>query len=399
MLESPRMATKIETRVRRLLRRLRPGSGDFTRGLENYIEGNALTLLTHGGDVFREMWRAIESARETVHLEAYILRSDRTGKEFARRLEAKARSGVRVRVIYDAIGSFGTDPVFINRMRNAGVQFLEYHPVAPWRPRWAWNRRDHRKSLIVDSRLAFTGGVNISDDHAPLEDLGLDWHDVHVKVEGPAALELDRVFRQTWYTHTKRWYALAPPKAKASKGSRVWVVSNHEFLHRYRIRAAYLSALRAAKRQVIIANAYFVPDHRTTRALAGAARRGVDVRVLVQGNSDVRSVWHAGRYQYEYLLRHGVRLFEWTGPILHSKTAVVDETWATVGSYNMDHRSLLMNLEVNLNVLDAAFARKLSKALLEDISFSKEIDLARWSRRPYLEKVKERWWHLFRYFF
>lgn len=390
---------ELKTSIRRLLRRLPQGSGLFTRGLDNYLDGNKLTLLTSGGEVFREMWRAIEGAKETIHLEVYIFKSDRTGKEFARRLEAKARSGVRVRVIFDAIGSFGLDAVFINRLRNAGVQFVEYHPVAPWRPRWAWNRRDHRKNLIVDSRIAFTGGVNISDDHAPLEDLGLDWRDVHVKLEGPAALELDRVFRQTWFGESKRWFSLdmgAPPPAGSSK---VWVVSNQEFLHRYRIRAAYLSALRAAQKQVIIANAYFVPDYRTTRALASAARRGVDVRVMVQGQSDVSSVWHAGRYQFEFLLRRGVRIFEWVGPILHSKTAVVDEKWATVGSYNMDHRSLLMNLEVNLNVLEAEFARKLSRALLDDIALSRELKLDEWRARPYLDKVKERWWHLFRYFF
>lgn len=388
-----------EGRLRRLVRRFRPGSGDFTRGLENYVEGNQLSLLSTGGDVYRAMWRAIEEAQETVHLEVYILRSDRTGKEFARRLEAKARAGVRVRVIFDAVGSMGIDAVFLNRLRNAGVQFLEYHPVAPWRPRWAWNRRDHRKSLIIDSRVAFTGGVNICDDHAPLEDLGRDWRDVHVRVEGPAALELDRVFRQLWYKETKRWFPLDVGLTPLSGGSKVWVAANEEFLHRYRIRAAYLAALRAAREEVIIANAYFVPDFRTTRALASAARRGVDVRVLVQGESDIRSVWYAGRYKYDYLLRHGVRLYEWRGPVLHAKTAVVDRGWSTVGSYNMDHRSLLMNLEVNLNVLDAGFGRKLSDALRADIAQSPEITLDAWRKRPYFEQVKERFWHLFQYFF
>src|SRR5688572_24018769 len=168
--------------IRRLLRRPLPGSGDFSRNLDFYLPGNQLTLFTRGRELYPAMWGTIESARETVHLEAYILRSDRTGGEFARRLEAKARAGVRVRVIFDAIGSMDLDVAFVNKMRNAGVQFLEYHPVAPWRPRWAWWRRDHRKVLVVDGTIAFTGGVNICDDHAPVEHGGSDWHDVHVRV-------------------------------------------------------------------------------------------------------------------------------------------------------------------------------------------------------------------------
>src|SRR5579883_1622473 len=243
-------------------RRPKVGSGDFSRHLPFYIDGNRLTLFTKGGDVYRAMWRAIESAKETVHIETYIFSSDRTGREFAKRLEAKAREGVRVRVIYDAIGSLGVDAVFINRMRNAGVQFLEYHPVAPWRPRWAWNRRDHRKSLIVDSRVAFTGGVNLCDDHAPIEEQGRDWRDVHVMLEGPAAYELDRVFRATWYKETRRWFPMEIRPPAPVGQSKVWVAANHEFLYRYRIRSAYLSALRAARKEVLIANAYFVPDFR-----------------------------------------------------------------------------------------------------------------------------------------
>lgn len=384
--------------LRRLLRRKPPGTGEFTKQLDQYVPGNKLTLLNRGEDVYRAMWEAIEAAKDTVHLETYIFRDDATGAEFARRLSAKARAGVRVRVIYDAIGSMDMDPDFVHKMRNSGVQFLEYHPIAPWRPRWSWWFRDHRKALIVDSRLAFTGGVNICDDHAPLENGGGDWRDVHVRLEGPAAHELDRVFRALWFKETRRWFQLDEP-SKPAGASKVWVAANQEFIYRYRIRAAYLDALKAARSEVLIANGYFIPDIRTRLALASAARRGVAVKVLVPGLSDVQSAWYAGRYLYAYLLRRGVQLYEWNDSVLHAKCAVVDNQWATVGSYNMDHRSLLSNLEVNFNVLDPAFALELGNSLRSDMEKSRRITLEDWPGRPYRDKVLERFFWLFSAFF
>ncbi|OGR85365.1 MAG: hypothetical protein A3J74_02145 [Elusimicrobia bacterium RIFCSPHIGHO2_02_FULL_57_9] len=345
------------------------------------------------------MLKAIAAAQETVHLETYILRSDATGRRFAAALGAKARSGVRVRIIFDSIGSLDINPVFLNRLRNAGVQFLEYHPVAPWRSRWAWTRRDHRKILIIDGKIAFTGGANICDDHAPLPEGGSNWHDVHVRLEGPAAYELDRLFRAVWHKETGRWFGLEHHTRPPQGTSRVWAAANQEFIYRYRIRSTYLSALRAAQREVIIANAYFVPDIRTSRALAAAAHRGVCVRILVQGRCDILSVWYAGRYQYEYLLRQGVRIFEWQGPVLHAKTAVVDKTWSTAGSYNMDHLSLFNNLEVNLHILDPDFSSRLAGVLEDDIAQSREFNLGQWRKRPYQDKILERFFYLFKYFF
>lgn len=385
--------------LRRLLRRPPAGSGDFSRHIDRYVGGNTLTLLSKGGETFRSMWEAIDAARQTVHLESYILKGDKTGQEFSRRLQEKARAGVRVRIIFDCVGSMDLDPAFIGRLRNSGVALLEYHPVAPWRPRWSWGRRDHRKLLVVDGSIAFTGGVNISDDHAPLEEGGSDWRDVHVRLEGPAAFELDRLFRAVWFKETGRWFPLESPARAPRGGALVWAAANEEFLHRYRIRSAYLSALRAARREVLIANAYFVPDGRIRRALAAAVRRGVAVSVLVPGRSDVPSVWRASRATYGFLLRHGVRLFEWPGPILHAKAAAVDGTWSAVGSYNMDHRSLHHNLEVNLHILDRDFSAELAALIAEDIAQSREIRLEDWRRRPYREKAIEWFFHLFRYFF
>ncbi len=375
------------------------GVRSLYRHLDRYYDGNHLTLLTRGKDVYEEMWRAIEEARESIHLETYRLRADKTGREFAQRLQLQARAGLQVRVIYDAIGSFDIDPVFINRLRNAGVQVLEYHPLQPWRPRWGINRRDHRKILAIDGKIAFTGGVNISDDHAPLEEGGSDWHDVHVKVEGPAAAEIDRLFRGVWKKETKRPIPFLPNSAVQPGYSKVWVAANQEFLHRLRIRLAYLRSIHAARQEIIIANAYFVPDFRITRALAGASDRGVAVRILVQGASDLPWVQKAGRYHFDYLLRRGVKIYEWPGPILHAKAAVADRTWSAVGSYNLDHRSLLSNLELNLHILDEEFSGKLADALGEDIARSREITLDSWRKRPLSDKIVERFWYSFRSFF
>ncbi|MEK7859145.1 MAG: phospholipase D-like domain-containing protein [Elusimicrobiota bacterium] len=374
---------------KRILKLTPAGNGDFSYQADKYIGGNKLTLLPTGGEAYRSMWDAIEGAKETVHLETYIFSSDKTGQEFARRLEAQARKGVRVRVIFDAVGSLDIDQVFLTRMRNAGVQLLEYHPVAPWRPRWTWTRRDHRKLLVVDGKVAFTGGVNISDEHAPIAEGGSDWHDVHVRLEGPAAYQAERLFRSVWFKETQRWFASEGHPDHLRGESKVWVAANEEFLHRYRIRSAYLSALRAAAREVRIANAYFSPDLPTRLALSAAAKRGVSVRVLVQGRTDITSIWYAGRYHYDYLLRHDVRLFEWMGTVLHSKTALIDRQWASVGSYNMDRWSLLHNLEVNLNILDPDFAAQLNARFEGDMSQAREIKLDEWRRRPAFDKIAE----------
>jgi cardiolipin synthase A/B len=385
--------------LRTLLKRVPAGSGDFSRHQDQYVPGNRLTLFTRGDELYDAMLSAIESAEETVHLETYILRHDKSGQRFAEKLSAKARAGVRVRVIFDSVGALDIDPGFIHKMRNSGVQFLEYHPIAPWRPRWTWLRRDHRKILVVDGKTAFTGGANISHDHAPKEDGGRAWYDCHARVEGPAAHELDRAFRAVWFKETGRWFPIDLRKLPELGPSKVWVATNHEFIHRYKIRSAYLTAIKAAQKRVTVANAYFVPDIRTSRALALAARRGVDVRLIVQGASDVPEVWAAGRFQYDYLLSRGVRIFEWQGPIMHAKAAVVDGQWCTIGSYNLDHRSLLSNLEVNLHVVDADFSARLSRRLDEDAASSTELKLETWRRRPFMEKAREVFWYQFRHLF
>ena len=389
-------------RVPKLLkRRPIPGSGDFSWDYDEYVPGNApLSLYVRGKDLFPAMSEAIEKAEHSVHLETYIFGGDRTGRAFAELLAKKARAGVRVRVIYDSIGSIDMDPTLETLMRNAGVQILEYHPVAPWRPRWAWNRRDHRKILVCDGKVGFVGGMNVSDEHAP------------------ADAQRRRLPRRARPRRRARRARPGPPvprglvradrplvRVRRRRGgthgpARVKIAANQELLKRFVIRQAYANALRAARAEVSIANAYFLPDWRIRRALARAARRGVDVRVMVPGHSDSAAVWHAMRAPLPtQLLSRGVRIFEWQGPMMHAKAVVVDRLWASVGTFNLDHRSLQHNLEVNLNVLDRAFAAELADQFNLGLKGSREITLADWRRRPWLERVRERFWVSFDYFF
>ncbi len=385
--------------LRKYLRRCPTGSGDFTSDLDKYVPGNRLELLNTGEEAFAAMAEAVSAARQTVHLETYIFASDETGRDFARRIMAKARQGVSVRLVFDSVGSMDLDPVLLSEMAAAGVRVLEYHPLAPWRPRWAWSRRDHRKILVVDGRVAFTGGMNISRDHLSSGERGEGWHDMHLRIEGPAANELDRLFREVWFKETRESFPLPGSPEGHPVNSLVWVAANQEFLHRHRIRRAYIDALRAARREVCIANAYFIPDHGIRKALAAAVRRGVSVRILVQGCSDHPSVWRAGRRTYEELLRCGVRLFQWQGAVMHSKAAVVDGVWCSIGSYNLDHRSLLHNLEVNLKILDCGLAAKMKTRFEADLRQAQELTREDWSRRPWFDKLREGFWYQFRYFF
>jgi len=390
---------KLPPPVRKYLRRSTTGSGVFDWDADERSEGNRLALFVRGKDLFAAMGEEIEAATESINLETYRFGADDTGRSFARLLAAAAKRGVRVRLIFDSVGSIELAPETETLMRNAGVQILEYHPVAPWRPRWAWNRRDHRKILVCDGGVGFIGGMNISDEHSPKEQGGLDWPDAHARVEGPAAHELDRLFRAVWHKETARWFDAHPRPAREPGFAAVRIVGNHELIKRFEIREAYANALRAARSEVSIANSYFIPDWRIRRSLSQAVARGVAVRVLVPGRSDIRSVWYAMRATYGSLLARGIRIFEWQGEMMHAKAVVVDGKWCAVGSYNLDHRSLQHNLEANLQTTDAPFAAELMKAFALGLEGAREITLDDWNRRSWTERALERFFASFDYFF
>jgi len=372
---------------------------------ERMIPGHRVVLLFGGAQAYPAMLAAIASARSEILLETYIWATDANGRRFVDAVCIKAQEGVHVRCVADGAGSFGfvTGPD-VERMRSAGVRLSVFHPVGPWRRRWGWQVRDHRKLLVVDGRVGFAGGMNIGDDYAPTDWGGRGWNDVQVQIEGPTVRELQRHFDMSWrYStpwtfesqHEGRAIIADPPPIHGST-TRVQPLAIGRFLARRSIQRQLTHAIAAARKRIWIESAYFVPN-RTLRAyLRRAARRGVDVRVITPRDSDVPFLGDASHYTWTTLLKAGVRLYEWLPGMLHSKTVCIDGAWSTVGSYNLDSRSLVYNWEVTLAVLDTAVAARLEEKFLLDLEMSEPVDPARWRRRGLLQKIRERFFYFFR---
>lgn len=351
-----------------------------------------LSLLRDGEQAYPSMLEAIASARSHICLETYIFRADRTGRRFARALAERARAGVEVNVIVDAWGS----PLpggFVRRLQRAGVRILHYNPVRlSWRAlrtRFArFFRRNHRKVLVVDNRVGFTGGLNIADDYASERDGGQGWRDTHLRIEGPAVAELLYIFRRTWEKEGGPPLDESRYRNEARRPDpKVRVLASDIRRGRRMIKDAFLQAMRQARERIWITSAYFLPTRKMLKALCGAAQRGVDVRVIVAGTTDVIPARYAAQSYYPRLLKSGVRVYEWVGTVLHAKTALVDRDWATVGSSNLDALSLRKNLEVNAFVEDRAFNEVLARLFEEDLENCVEIEW-RWFRyRPLLDRL------------
>jgi cardiolipin synthase A/B len=349
------------------------------------VGAHRLALLRDGAEAYPAMLAAIAAARSNICLETYILRDDRTGRRFADALAERAGAGVEVSLLYDAWGS-SVSGGFIEGLHRAGVRTLVYHPLrfSGRLPEISakLTRRDHRKALVVDGQVAFTGGINIEDDNAPVEDGGAAWRDTHLRIEGPAAAELEYFFRRTW----KRERGAPFDEARYGHDGRradphVRVITNDMRRARGGIREEYRAAIAGAKRRILITNAYFLPTPRFLWALGQAAGRGVDVRVMVGGTTDVATVLMATRSVYARLLDAGVRMFEWRGRVLHAKTAVVDGFWSTVGSSNLDPQSLRHNLEANAFVEDRGFGAALERMFEADLEHCEEIEVGKWRHR------------------
>jgi cardiolipin synthase len=361
------------------------------------IAGNRVELLVDGVQAYPAMLAAIDGARRTVLMDSYIFNADRIGRRFAAALTERAAAGVEVYLIVDGLGTIAVPAEFFDGLTRAGVRVLEYRPVAPWRRGWGLLRRDHRKLLVVDGRVGFAGGLNVGDEWLPVAEGGQGWHDVHVRVEGPAVRELAKLARSTWQVHggVDLDPRLFLPKVEGSGSTTALIVGSRERKKRKVIRRSYLHAISRARERIFIANAYFLPGLGFRRALRNAVRRGVDVRVMVPARGDILPVQLASQALYSRLLKAGIRIFLWREAVLHAKTAVVDGQWATVGSFNIDHRSWAMNLEVNVNVLGAQFAAELEQVFLADQERCEELTLERWRQRPYLQRLVERFCLLF----
>ena len=371
------------------------------------VAGNKVTLLIDGPATYAAMFKAIEDAKDHIHLETYIFEDDEVGRRFADLLLQKQSEGVQVNLIYDSLGCLHTPAAFFQRLKDGGIRVLEYNPINPAKARkeWLLTHRDHRKILIVDGSIAFTGGVNISRVYSS-SSLGehqkkIDeaWRDTHVRIEGPAVAEFQKLFLGTWEREKgpelpEKEYFPAPKKEGNDLVEVVGSTPGQESRITY---IMYVSAFISAQDSIHLTSSYFVPDRQTIQALGDAARRGVDVKIILPGISDETAVFYAGRSHYTHLLKAGVKLFERRNSMLHAKTAVIDGAWSTVGSTNMDLWSFLRNDEVNAVILGRDFANEMESIFAQDLKNCDQIHLELWKKRSLFERLRERLSRLLQY--
>ena len=369
---------------------------------EPLYAGNKVTLLFDGPATMKEMMAAARGATTSINLETYIFDQDPIGQEFADLLIEKQQQGVTVNVMVDAVGTLTVPQAFFDRMRAGGVHLLAFNPVNPTarKGKWELNNRDHRKLMVVDGKVAFTGGINISSTYAnsslfrskqpPSDASKIGWRDTHVKIEGPAVASLQWSFVHNWVRQEAGDLPEVDyfPPLYAAGDKLVRVLASDPDAN-FEIYKSLLLAINESKKSIHLTAAYFVPDQQTVDALAAAARRGVDVKLVLPGKSDHGLVFHAGRNFYEPLLAAGVKVYELQIAILHAKTAVIDGAWSTIGSANIDRRSFIHNYELNVVVVDPAFGADMESAFQEDLRSSKEITLQDWRSRPWADRIKE----------
>jgi cardiolipin synthase len=366
----------------------------------SWTPGNQVALLFDGPRTMDAMTAAIAAAKDSINLETYIFDQDEVGQRFADLLIRKQQEGVQVSIIYDCVGTLGTPQAFFDRMSAAGIQLCPFHPLNPLLRlgRWKINHRDHRKILVVDGRVAFTGGANISATYAKgslfhrrsKKPVSLGWRDTQVRIEGPAVAALQLLFVENWFSqnaHGLAPRAFFPPLAAA--GDKDVRVVGSEPGSDFQIYRAYIQAFQEAKRTIHLTSAYFVPDAQLIKALDDAAHRGVEVEFIVTNVNDDGLVHQASQSYYQDLLKAGIRIFQLKSSILHAKTGVVDAHWSTVGSTNMDMRSFLYNKEINIMVKGDSFGREMEDAFREDLRNSIEVTGQDWAKRPRGDRVKE----------
>jgi cardiolipin synthase A/B len=365
--------------------------------------GHRIRVLIDGSEAFPAMLQAIARARRYVHLETYILRADQTGHTFAEALAERAQAGMQVRLLYDGFGAFPLSAAFVADMRRAGVETLEYRPVRGRRWTWKrWLRRDHRKILVVDGEYGFVGGINIADDYAPRAMGGKGWRDTHAVIQGPLVSDLEEMFHTNWHFAGGAPYPMFPREASESvavPGSELAMAVGTDLVGRRGIiRRHLVHAIRRARHYIYIANAYFVPDRALRRALRLAARRGVDVRLLLPGESDVKSVQWAGERSYTGLLRDSVRIHVWYGSHMHAKTVAIDDAWASIGSYNLDYVSLFWNMEVVVEIVGEITAVELREQFVRDQESCVALDYETWRHRSWWRRLRSWFFYRFRRF-
>lgn len=352
--------------------------------------GNRVTLYTRGEEAFAGIYAALDQARTEILLESYILKDDDVGRRILQSLTAAVERGVQVRVLADAVGSGQTRQAFWDEMNRRGIDARLFHKFLPFLRHYL--RRDHRKIIVVDRKVAFTGGMNIAEEYGSSRPKGggTAWRDTHLRVEGSVAVELAVVFREGWERALGDPFPIEAVALREDEGCKILVLDSRPERGHAETASVLAAATAATQRYLWLTNAYFAPGHIASRALRRAARRGVDVRLLLPGLTDVPIVRHAGHGYYKELLRDGVRIYEYQAAPLHAKTLVTDDHLAVVGSSNLDYRSFGLNAECNLLLLGGDTAPRLAEAFRADLELAQEITLEEWEERSWPHKLGDR---------
>ena len=360
--------------------------------------GNRAETLLNGDQIFPAMLAAIRGAKRTITFETYIYWSGTVGKEFADALSERARAGVRVHILLDWVGSQKMEEALLERMRQSGVEIHKYHPLR-WYTIDRINNRTHRKLLVVDGVVGFTGGVGIADEWSGNAEDADHWRDTHYRIEGPAVAHMQAAFMDNWMKVSgtvldgEEYFPVI--EANGPHTAQMFQSSSQggaESMH-----LMYLLSVAAAKESIDLAMAYFVPDEIALEALVAALKRGVRVRIIMPGPiTDASLVRRASRSLWGSILQAGAELYEFQPTMYHCKVLVVDGLWVSVGSTNFDARSFRLNDEANLNIYDRDFALRQIADFENDLKRSRRITYEEWVNRPWTEKAWERLWALFR---
>ena len=370
------------------------------------VVGNKVELLVDGPVTYSAMFSAIDNAKDHINMETFIIEDDEIGRHFAEVLTAKQRSGVQVNLIYDSVGSSSTPKVFFKPLIEAGGNVLEFNPINPLHARkgWEFNRRDHRKLLIIDGQTAFVGGVNISSVYSSgsfgrrsseksITDIAkIPWRDTHLHMTGPVVSEFQKLFIATWNEQQGEPLAFKNyfPEQVNQGNDVVRAIGSSPEEPYSQMYVTLLSAINSAETQIFLTNAYFVPDPQLLAALKDAVSRGVDVRLLLPEKTDSVMVFYASRSYYDELLSANVKIYQKQDALLHAKTAVIDGVWSTIGSTNLDWRSFTNNQEINAVVLGQGFGEQMQALFEKDLESSRQIKLEDWRNRPVGVRIKER---------
>jgi cardiolipin synthase len=362
-----------------------------------FTDGNKVTLIWKEKESFHNIFNIIRNAKELICLEFYIFRNDETGNELAEILKLKASEGVKVYIIYDHFGSLFTPAKFWASLTKAGVHIRASRPFRWTRP-FHYVHRDHKKLIIIDGTKVFTGGLNIANEYRGYHRMRKvkGWRDTGIFIEGPIAKTLLDIFKKSW----EIWKGVPIPFDKVigpmPDGLPVVPIFASSSKGRRQMRKLLYYSINRSQKSICLTTAYFTPSRRMLEVLAEAVLRGVDVKLLLPGKTDVIAAHYAGRAFFAKLLLEGVEIYNYQGEVLHAKTYVFDGTWNIIGSANLDFQSLRKNDEGNVGILDRNFGGQMIDVFNEDLKQSERITLDKWLKRPFIEKVKDYFFALFR---